>query len=277
MLHPIVDLELTNACPADCAMCPRDQLPKLGVMSEPVFERVIAQLAATPTLRHISLCGIGEPLLHPRFVEWVERLIALPTRPVVGLVTAAERLTPAVHAELLRIGLPLIEISVQAVERGLYARLMPGLDFDRVMANIEHLAAHSSSTQRVMLSYVEHALNREHTPAVLQFARARALRVSRTEIHSRAGNLVRADLLTGARRAPTGEMACHIYEQIAFIAWTGKVQLCCHDIQRAHVIGDLTVDALAEISARKEREIAAHGGPTARICASCTDPLRATL
>ncbi len=257
-------------------MCPRDQLPKLGVMSEPVFERVRAELADAPTLRHISLCGIGEPLLHPRFVEWVSQLIALPSRPVVGLVTAGEKLTPAMHSELVRIGLPLIEISFQAVDRELYRQLMPGLDFDRVMANIDHLAANPSPGQRVMLSYVEHPLNRHHTPAMVEFARSRKLALSRTEIHSRAGNLVRSDLLVGARRAGR-ETACYIYDKIAFIAWTGKVQLCCHDIQRAHVVGDIASDSLAEISSRKDREIATHGGPTARLCAACNDPLRATL
>jgi uncharacterized Fe-S cluster-containing radical SAM superfamily enzyme len=274
--HAIIDLELTNACPADCAMCPRDALPKLGVMTEAVFERVHAQLAATSTLQHISLCGIGEPLLHPRFVEWVERLIALPSRPVVGLVTAGEKLTPVMHADLVRIGLPLIEISVQAVDRELYGKLMPGLDFDRVMANIEHLAANPAPNQRVMLSYVEHALNREHTKDMFEFAAARGLRMSRSYIHSRAGNLVRADLLVGSRTAPAA-MRCNIYEKIAFIAWTGKVQLCCHDIRRAHVVGDLAIDELDEVLARKVQTIAEHGGPSAPICASCNDPLRTTL
>jgi len=100
--------------------------------------------------------------------------------------------------------------------------------------------------------------------------------MSRTWIHSRAGNLVRADLLVGARNVPA-PMRCNIFEKIAFIAWTGKVQLCCHDIQRAHVIGDIAIDDLSEISSRKERTTAEHGGPSAKICASCNDPLRATL
>lgn len=271
----VIDLELTNACPADCVMCPRDKLPKLGIMKDLVFERLLKDLSGTSTLRYISLCGIGEPLLHPRFFEWVPRLAALWYRPQVGLVTGGERLTPEVWDRLPTLGLRQVEMSVQAVEPGLYAQLMPGLSFERVMANIEHIARHPNARIPFSISYTEHDGNRAHSADLHRYFAARRVPVKTTELHSRAGNLVNPILRVGPTKVPA-ERRCMIFEKIAFVAYDGRIQFCCHDVARRHVVGDLVSDGLVAINARKTEMVRA-GGPSADICAACDDPLRTTL
>jgi hypothetical protein len=271
----IIDLELTNACPADCLMCPRDKLPKLGVMKEEVFERLLEDLTAAPTLRYISLCGIGEPLLHPRFSDWVPRLAALRSRPEVGLVTGGERLTPEVWDSLPGLGLRRAEMSVQAVDPQLYAQLMPGLSFERVMMNLEHIASHPHPRVPFSVSYTEHQQNRAHTDAMRRFCRQRRLALKITGLHSRAGNLVNPLLRVGPPAIPV-ERRCRIFEKIAFVAWDGRVHFCCHDVARRHVVGAIVGDGMAGINARKTQMVR-EGGPSAAICAACDDPLRTTL
>jgi molybdenum cofactor biosynthesis enzyme MoaA len=271
----IIDLELTNACPADCVMCPRDKLPKLGLMNEEVFERLLGDLAAAPTLRYLSLCGIGEPLLHPRFFDWVPRLAALRSRPEVGLVTGGERLTPEVWESLPGLGLRRVEMSVQAVEPQLYAQLMPGLSFERVTANLEHIASHPHQRVPFSVSYTEHLENRAHTAELLRFFKERKVPVKITQLHSRAGNLQNPRLRVGPQAIPT-ERRCRIFEKIAFVAWDGRVHFCCHDVARRHVVGDVVSDGLAGINGRKTQMVR-DGGPSAPMCAACDDPLRTAL
>ena len=271
----VIDLELTNACPADCVMCPRDKLPKLGVMKDDVFERLLQELVAAPTARYISLCGIGEPLLHPRFFDWVPRLAGLWYRPEVGLVTGGERLTPEVWDRLPSLGLRRVEMSVQAVEPRLYAQLMPGLSFERVMANLEHIARHPHPRVPFSVSYTEHLENRAHTAEVVRFFAERKVPVKITQLHSRAGNLVNLALRVGAPRIPALRR-CRIFEKIAFVAWDGRVHFCCHDVSRLHVVGDVAIDGLAAINTHKTH-IVREGGPSAPMCGACDDPLRTAL
>src|SRR5688572_20002432 len=96
ILPRYLDLELTNACPADCPMCPREKLPKIGLMNEETFSEVLNAIKAYGKITTIGLCGIGEPLLHPRVFEYIERLKKLPDPPKLSLVTGGERLTPEV-------------------------------------------------------------------------------------------------------------------------------------------------------------------------------------
>jgi molybdenum cofactor biosynthesis enzyme MoaA len=273
----IIDLELTNACPADCEMCPREKLPKLGVMKREVFERLLADFGASPTLEWISLCGIGEPLLHPKVVDWVRELAVLPSRPKVGLVTGGERLTSEMYEALIEAGLSQIEISVQAVDRDLYRTLMPGLDFDRVMANLDYISTHRHSHVDIGISHTRHLTNAHHVDDMRRYVSNLGFTLTVTRIHSRAGNLVRPHLLAKRQPAPPQARECRIFEKIAFVAWTGRVQYCCHDIERAHVVGDVAVESLADINARKTALVMEHGGPPADICARCDDPLRVRL
>lgn len=257
-------------------MCPRDVLPELGVMDEATFTALLAELAKSPALQWISLCGIGEPLLHPRLRDWVARLVALPTRPSVGLVTAGQRLTLDTFAALEAAGIALVEVSVQAVDPDRYAQLMPGLNLAKVLANLEAIAAWAPRRVPVSIGITRHALNNDDIPQIQALATRLGFRTSLTELHTRAGH-VRDDRLVLTRRAPSTGVACRIFEKVTFVGWDGRIHYCCHDVARQHVVGQLPADSLATINARKQAAIVSAGGPTAAICARCDDPLRETL
>jgi MoaA/NifB/PqqE/SkfB family radical SAM enzyme len=67
-----VDVEVTNRCNAKCHFCPRDRTPHQGLMPPEVFAKTLeraveyrARVADLPNPNvHISLCGLGEPLLN---------------------------------------------------------------------------------------------------------------------------------------------------------------------------------------------------------------------
>ena len=96
ILPPYLDLELTNGCPADCPMCPRQILPKIGIMSDETFNRVLENIKNSGMIKFVSLCGIGEALLHPKVFEYIEKIKSLPRPPLLALVTGGEKLTPEV-------------------------------------------------------------------------------------------------------------------------------------------------------------------------------------
>ncbi len=70
-------MEVTNRCNAGCSVCPRDQTPHEGLMSPEVFHKGLeradeyrgAAVQLDDTDVHISLCGLGNPLINKHIPE----------------------------------------------------------------------------------------------------------------------------------------------------------------------------------------------------------------
>jgi radical SAM protein with 4Fe4S-binding SPASM domain len=270
-----IDLELTNGCPADCPMCPRDKLPKIGVMTPETFDNVFNAIKSYGKTKVLSLCGIGEPLLHPKIFEYIARLKGLNIEQI-GLITAGEKLTPEVFEKLKELKVNFIEVSLQAVGQHLYEKLMPGLRLEKVLANLDYISQNQSPGLYFSLSTVVHQLNKYHLQEISAYARSRNLKLNFREIHTRGGNLTNPDLLT-VPPLKHNPYSCKIFELINFISWTGDVQACCHDISRSYIIGNINRQDFYEISAAKAAKLYSEQGLDYNICRQCNDAAKYSL
>ncbi|MBR1598172.1 MAG: radical SAM protein [Lachnospiraceae bacterium] len=70
-------IELTNYCNLACANCPSSTCKRAkGYMSDEVFERVFPLIPPNKK-DYFSLHGLGEPLLHPQFINYLKRLVEI--------------------------------------------------------------------------------------------------------------------------------------------------------------------------------------------------------
>src|SRR5215469_1742505 len=98
-----VQLEPVGQCNLRCQMCPiqfRQDGPPHGppaFMKYETFTRIVDEL---PTLEHLHLQGLGEPMMHPRFFEMVAyaaaRGIEVSTNTNLTLLLRAGRARQAV-------------------------------------------------------------------------------------------------------------------------------------------------------------------------------------
>lgn len=70
-----VNLELTDRCNLNCTMCYRQswKVPPRDMSSE-VLDKILGELDQLETLEEIVVGGIGEPTVHPRIKEVLEKL-----------------------------------------------------------------------------------------------------------------------------------------------------------------------------------------------------------
>ena len=67
-----VYIEPTDLCNLKCSMCIRNNWDEpLGRMSEITFERILANLAEMDPKPTVFFGGLGEPLFHPKTIEWI--------------------------------------------------------------------------------------------------------------------------------------------------------------------------------------------------------------
>ncbi len=96
-------IEPTVACNLECITCFRNDWEQpIGRMTEPTFERILAGLQELDPRPDVYFGGIGEPLFHPKTVEWVARVKQLGVR--VELITNGTTLTESVSRKLVESG-----------------------------------------------------------------------------------------------------------------------------------------------------------------------------
>jgi len=106
----IIQLEITNKCNLDCAMCPRKDF---GLVYEDMKPEVLKQLSEKiPPFSEVILTGWGEPLLYPALYD----AIALFKKKncFVKLTTNGAFLNPETSKKLINSGLDSISISVDS-------------------------------------------------------------------------------------------------------------------------------------------------------------------
>jgi radical SAM protein with 4Fe4S-binding SPASM domain len=141
-LPAFLQIEPVGQCNLRCQMCPilfRKDGPPHGPPAFMPFADFTALLDQFPAVRELQLQGLGEPMMHPRFFEMVryatERGIQVSTNSNLTLLNA-RRAAMAVAS-----GLDWLHVSIDGATAATYERIRVRGHFDRLLANLGHLAA----------------------------------------------------------------------------------------------------------------------------------------
>ena len=151
------NIEITTHCNFKCKFCARSRTWKGGVnMHRDNFRRILDLL---PHAYRITLVGLGEPLLHPEIVDFVETAVSLKRR--VGLVTNASLLDSSISKELISAGLHSIAFSLDTVTQDAASLVREGTDINKVLENIKNFIK-TADAARTMAKAVFTALSTEN-------------------------------------------------------------------------------------------------------------------
>ncbi|HEY5388647.1 MAG TPA: radical SAM protein [Thermoleophilia bacterium] len=140
-----VYVEPTNACNLSCTTCVRHAWDESeGFMEWATFEAVVDGLAdeggAAAGLHAagtIAFMGLGEPLLHPRFLDMVRLARARGLRTEV--TTNALLLDDEMAGGLLAAGLDQLVVSIDGASAEAFGRVRSGASLERVVENVGRL------------------------------------------------------------------------------------------------------------------------------------------
>jgi MoaA/NifB/PqqE/SkfB family radical SAM enzyme len=284
----VVDIELTSRCNAHCSFCPRDQTPHHGLIDEATFVAALGRaveyrdaLAELPKVSDrfetardtiwLSFCGMGEPLLHPRVVEYVGRVREAGLRPIIN--TNGALLSPTMADNLVDAGLALVFINVGEVD-DTYEEVY-GLPFERTRTNVEHFLADGRCKAAIVL--VDHRDDPDHVTSMHDFWSQRgAESILPFSLINRAGSLAidepGDDELSfldkaGHLLAEKGDAArCSVPFLYPFIGYDGNYYLCSSDWRKEVNLGTVFERALVDLFDDK----AEHLCSSASICQNCT-------
>jgi len=266
------DIELTNACQSVCAMCPREKIKEIGFMSDETFNNLFNAIRGYKLIKNIAFCGIGEPLLHPQILKYIEKLRQWSPDVKIGIITNGEKLTPETFEALKLLDVNPIIISIQALDEKLYNKLMNKLNYKKVIENIEYISKNQNFKTKISLSFVKNKLNENEIPKLIEFVESHNLKLGIGNIASRGGNLVNEELMDNPIRNEKIEF-CNIFQNINFISWNGNIHPCCQDVSREYPIANINTHNMYDI-AKIKNEILINNGLNYKICEFCNDKSR---
>lgn len=174
-LPKYVQFEPVGQCNLRCQMCALqfrtyDLGSRRALASWELFTRLVDEI---PTMEHLQLQGLGEPMMHPRFFDMVryaaDRGIRVTTNTNLTLLNDR-------RAELcLTSGLDTLHASIDALTPGLYEEIRVHGSFERVRRNMERLMAarngNGATRPRVHVVMVIMRKNLEELPLLVRQAR----------------------------------------------------------------------------------------------------------
>jgi cyclic pyranopterin phosphate synthase len=167
-------VSVTDRCDLRCVYCMPEHmrfLPKPEVLTIEELDRLCSAFVGLGT-RKLRLTG-GEPLVRRGFMELVERLsrhLRSGALKELTLTTNGTQLA-AYAADLARLGVKRVNVSLDTLNPETFARLTRGGDLNKVLAGLD---AAQAAGLKVKLNAVALAQdNRADLPALLQFAHGR--------------------------------------------------------------------------------------------------------
>jgi radical SAM protein with 4Fe4S-binding SPASM domain len=251
-------LEFTNLCNADCVFCPYSQQIRAHErMSDAVFEKAVSDYVATGGGSVDLTPTVGDPLIHPKFVDWVRHLRSIPQIDRITVTTNGILLGRHGVNAVLDAGLSRINISMAGFDEAMYRRVYRSNAYRKVLANVtELLAANAEHSQPVSI-FLCLRPDRPKAEVMADPDLQPLLRFSPkfdfAEVFSRSGGLMQelpdgmqlAPLRTEPKREPCRKTFTGIVVQS-----NGDVQVCgCESSINAPalVIGNIERQSLQEI------------------------------
>jgi MoaA/NifB/PqqE/SkfB family radical SAM enzyme len=256
ILPEIVQIESTNICNAKCVFCPRDDMHrKQGVMSRELFRKIVDECAALG-ITHVRMHNYGEAFLDRYLTEKVRYAKEKGIREV-GLISNGSLITEKVGRAMIEAGLDAINISIDAGGKDVFERTRIGLNYDKVIANVERLV--------LILSFVRQNDSVDEQ-AFIEHWRAVADKIHITELHNWAGTL---------NRESDVNYPCYRPWLTFTVLWDGRVSLCCADFDGRTILGDLNTQTIEDVWNGEayravRREHLESGGPD--VCRACDLP-----
>jgi MoaA/NifB/PqqE/SkfB family radical SAM enzyme len=268
VLPDIVQIESTNICNAKCVFCPRDEMHRAqGVMSRELFRKIVDECAGLG-ITHVRMHNYGEAFLDRHLTENV-RYAKDKRIKDVGMISTGSLITEKVARAVIEAGLDAINISVDAGGKEVFEQTRIGLNYDKVIANIERLVRIRSELGRnhpkLILSFVRQN-NSADEQAFIEHWRAIADKIHITELHNWGGTL---------NHESDVNYPCYRPWLTFTVLWDGRVSLCCADFDGKTILGDLKTQSIQDIwnsdaYRAVRREHLESGGP--EVCRACDLP-----
>ncbi len=238
-------IETTSICNLKCKMCPRN-LSQIshGVMDFGLFKKIIDE-AKQYDKKTFSLHLFGEPLLDPKFAERAEYIKKANPKNSIILTTNGTLLTDNIAKELTKY-VDKLAVSIHSPNPSTYEKITGVNQLETVEKNIKGLIELKKETKsKIPVIYLRVIRVKENAEEINEFRRKWnrfPVKIEIRDEHNYGGKIVQHHFKKTPERYP-----CYHLWLAPGINWDGEVVICCDDVDRKTVLGNVKNTSLHEI------------------------------
>jgi pyruvate-formate lyase-activating enzyme len=241
-------MDVTNVCNLRCVHCPHKSFSrKKGYIPThldwKLFRKVVNE-AVSHDMLFLRFSSDGEPLLHPRFLDMLSYAKKKGIN-LVNMTTNGTLLTEYTNRELIKRGLDIVDVSLDAFSKKKYESVRAGAIHSVVYGNVLRLLElrdKLNSSLKVMVSMVNHPRVADEVEAFKGFWEPKVDRVLIRTYISVHGQLSGGCDPTGIKQWP-----CQQLFKRVVIAPEGLIKFCVGDWYNTTTLGDLRKDTIADV------------------------------
>ena len=247
----IVDIH--SYCNARCTMCPYPKYSRKqsqGQMDRSLYEAIINELAEIGKKNNfrplLTYCYMGEPFLADDLDQYVR--YALERNIDVYLNTNASLMTPEKVDALLATGFEgKIHVSFHGITPDVYERIT-GLDYEVTLKNTLYLIE-KYRPQNILIRGVDDHWPTGERQKWFEFWREKNVQLEYLPPISRCGGISRLlpKRLGNKKTVRLYGCRCHLPLVEMVILFDGRVVMCCEDMGRELIWGDVSKDGITGV------------------------------
>lgn len=245
---PMVILDVCNLCNLECIHCPhvtlkKEKSYKPTFLSWEWFTKIADEIADHPgtLLRYAS---DGETLLHPRFVDMVEYAHQAGVKPQ-NLTTNGYAMDEKTSRALLKAGIDVIDVSLDALRKDTYDRVRRKSNYHRVMSNLHKLIElrdKMKADTKIMVSIVDQPEAAGEVDDFINFWTPLVDRVLVRRFCNVLGLVKSPD-----HEKTGGRYPCPQFWKRVTITCSGHFRFCVEDWRNTSVVGHIEKDSIEKI------------------------------
>jgi radical SAM protein with 4Fe4S-binding SPASM domain len=261
-----LQVQTQSRCNGRCLICPYSIVSKQleqGTMSCDLYSKIIDEVTSASFPVHMIYELHNEPLIDKRIFDWIGHFKSKNPGNLTRIATNGELLDQFSIEEIRASNLDYIVISLNAGSKETFEAINLNLNYDRIMDNINSLLENDVCRQKVGLSFVVTELNKQEVYPAVQYWRQKGIATRIVKLANRAGSLTNYDSLKtkndynnpgiisrlrNSLMSPVRNvLGCSLPFYQMNVLFNGDVILCCHDWERATVLGNVAKSSISEI------------------------------
>jgi len=157
-----LQIEVTNKCNFNCRMCIRRVWnAKPSDLNLDLYKKIAE--SSFPLLERLILYGLGEPFIHPGFLEMLRiarRYLSKKSEIIIN--TNGSLLAPHIAEKVLKIGIDSLSFSIDTMDAAKLGRIRDGSKPSVIMKNFHHVAEMKRNAERELRLGVEAVIMKDN-------------------------------------------------------------------------------------------------------------------